>query len=442
MIKPKLKKLGVFAVAAVMAASVAPAATATSFAAEDGANAVITEEETENVMQGEEQQTEEQQPEEQQTDVQQEEEQQPDSEVQEEPSEETVPDTEVTEPDGTVNTFGLSSASGSQFKANGAVSNLSLGKEYTGTMAAGGTKDFSFTTSNRDSYYDIVIINTSVDGNLYGYLFDEKKVQVDYTSSIHQNSSETFEHLYNGEKLKPSTKYYLKVQAPYAKKSGQFTVIVREINDNMGNSFDKAKVISPGTLYGAIEVDGFDDEDWMKFTVPSTGKYRVVLTNTKSNGSIMYRFYDRYAVRMDGDYGDNYIYQNRSSTKDYTFSAGQVYYIAISSFYVSNYTFSIYKLKNANTMTAKGKTVKVKKSKLKKKAQRVKAINVRNAKGVVTYRKISGSKKLSINKKTGRITIKKKTKKGKYTMKVRVTAAGTGAYYAKARTVKVTIKVK
>lgn len=432
MIKPKMKKLGVFAVAAIMAASVAPAATATSFAAEDGVNAVITEEETENVAQEEEQQT----------DVQQEEEQQPDPEVKEEPSEETVPDTEVEEQDGTINTFGLGGTSGSKVKAGTAVTNLSLGKEYTGTMAAGGTKDFSFTTSNRDSYYDIVIINTSVDGNLYGYLLDEKKVQIDYISYIHKNSSETFEHLFNGEKLKQNTKYYLKVQAPYAKKSGQFTVIVREINDNMGNSFDKAQVISPGTLYGAIEVDGFDDEDWMKFTVPSTGKYRVVLTNTKSNGHIKYQFYDGYAVRMDSNYGETYIYQNRSSTKDYTFSAGQVYYIAISSFYVSNYTFSIYKLKNANTMTAKGRTVKVKKSKLKKKAQRVKAINVKNAKGTVTYRKISGSKKLSINKKTGRITIKKKTKKGKYTMKVRVTAAGTGAYYAKARTVKVTIKVK
>ena len=98
--------------------------------------------------------------------------------------------------------------------------------------------------------------------------------------------------------------------------------------------------------------------------------------------------------------------------------------------------------KKAQPMNVKAKTKTFKAKKLKKKAKTFKAITVTNAKGKVTYAKISGSKKLNVNKKNGKLTIKKKTKKGLYKIKVRVNAAGDSQYKAGAKNVTVKVKVK
>lgn len=101
--------------------------------------------------------------------------------------------------------------------------------------------------------------------------------------------------------------------------------------------------------------------------------------------------------------------------------------------------------KKANPVKASAKTVKIKASKLKKKAQKVSPVTVKNAKGEVNYILASGSKKsqkaLSLDRKTGKITIKKKTKKGTYKIKVEVAAEGTGCYKPGSKTVTVIIKV-
>ena len=100
--------------------------------------------------------------------------------------------------------------------------------------------------------------------------------------------------------------------------------------------------------------------------------------------------------------------------------------------------------KKVNPIIIKTKTVKVSYSKLKKRIVSVaarKAFTVKKAVGKVTYKKISGSKKISISK-TGKITVNKKTKKGKYKVKIRVTAAGNKYYKAKAKTVSITIIVR
>ena len=100
-------------------------------------------------------------------------------------------------------------------------------------------------------------------------------------------------------------------------------------------------------------------------------------------------------------------------------------------------------VKKKQPMTVKPVLKKVSFKKLKKKAQVVKgALIVKNNRGKVSYKKISGSKKLTINKKTGRITVKKKTKKGTYKIRVKVTAAGNSLYKAGSRTVTVKIRVK
>lgn len=102
--------------------------------------------------------------------------------------------------------------------------------------------------------------------------------------------------------------------------------------------------------------------------------------------------------------------------------------------------------KKTNTMKVKStmRTVKVKA--LKKKALTVAPLTVTAAKGKVTYKLVSGgalSKKvLKLNTKTGKVTVKKKAKKGTYKIRVKVTAAGTTVYKALSKTVYVTVRVK
>ena len=109
------------------------------------------------------------------------------------------------------------------------------------------------------------------------------------------------------------------------------------------------------------------------------------------------------------------------------------------------------KVKAANPMKASGKTVRVSYSKLQEKARKIKrskAIKVQKAQGKVTYKlksaKKSGKsyKKYFKVSKKGKITVKKKLKKGTYKLKIKVKAAGNSAYLAKTKTVTVKIKVK
>ncbi len=103
-----------------------------------------------------------------------------------------------------------------------------------------------------------------------------------------------------------------------------------------------------------------------------------------------------------------------------------------------------------NTLTVKGKTATVKYAKLKKKAQTIKrkdAMTVAKAQGPVTYKLYSVSKAkyrkyFKVSARSGNITVKKGLKKGTYTVKVKVTAAGSDKYKAGSKTAAVKVKVK
>ncbi len=113
-----------------------------------------------------------------------------------------------------------------------------------------------------------------------------------------------------------------------------------------------------------------------------------------------------------------------------------------------SYTTAIPKLaKKANPLKVKAKAVTVKFASLKKKNQTIavkKYAKITGAQGAVTYTKKSGDKKITVNKKTGKITIKKKgLKKGKtYKVKIAVKAAGNTQYNAATKMVTIKIKVK
>ena len=104
--------------------------------------------------------------------------------------------------------------------------------------------------------------------------------------------------------------------------------------------------------------------------------------------------------------------------------------------------FSIYKdTRSKQPMTVKVDTVTLKKKNKKQTIKKSKVFSITNAQGAVSFEKKSGSKKLSINKK-GKITVAKGTKKGTYSMKVVVTAAGNSYYQSGSKTVKVKVKIQ
>lgn len=102
-------------------------------------------------------------------------------------------------------------------------------------------------------------------------------------------------------------------------------------------------------------------------------------------------------------------------------------------------------VKAKNTLTVKGKKATLKAKTLKNKAQKLavsKVLAVSGAKGTVTYKKTKGNKKITINQKTGKVTVASGLKAGTYTVTVKVKAAGNSSYNPLTKTAKFTIVVK
>ena len=115
----------------------------------------------------------------------------------------------------------------------------------------------------------------------------------------------------------------------------------------------------------------------------------------------------------------------------------------------SNYIMSYYRPKYLDSPSAcgpmeiKGKTVTVSRSKLKKKSQSFsisKALSISGCKDGLTFKKIRGSKNIIINKKTGRVTVRKGLKKKTYKVTVEVSAKGADG--TEPLTAKATFKVR
>lgn len=102
------------------------------------------------------------------------------------------------------------------------------------------------------------------------------------------------------------------------------------------------------------------------------------------------------------------------------------------------------KIKKAQPLKVTARKPSVRYSRTRKRTIKIKkAVKfVKTAKGKVTYKKTGGSKKLTISKKTGTITVKKGTKKGTYKIRIKISASGDSKYKAGFRTVTVKVKVK
>ncbi len=98
-----------------------------------------------------------------------------------------------------------------------------------------------------------------------------------------------------------------------------------------------------------------------------------------------------------------------------------------------------------NPLTAKGNTCTVKASALKRRKVLITenaAFTIPDSVGINTYKRLSGSAELSLNEKTGFITVKKGTKAGTYSIRVRITAGGDDWYLPKRATARVKVVVK
>ena len=105
-------------------------------------------------------------------------------------------------------------------------------------------------------------------------------------------------------------------------------------------------------------------------------------------------------------------------------------------------------VKKANTLAVKAKNAKVAASLATLKSKSVvhaSNVTVTSANGVVTYANASTdaiAKKFKVNASNGKVTVLKGTKKGKYQVKVKVTAKGNATYMAGTKTVTYYVQVK
>ncbi|MDO4870098.1 MAG: hypothetical protein Q4A65_07455 [Bacillota bacterium] len=113
---------------------------------------------------------------------------------------------------------------------------------------------------------------------------------------------------------------------------------------------------------------------------------------------------------------------------------------------LSRKTLKIESFKADNPLDVTGKTATIKYKKLKKKSKTLEVTKVltfeKDGKGAITYKKLSGNKKITINETTGKVTVKKKLKKGTYKVTALVKAAGDDTYKAAEKEVSFKIRVK
>ena len=210
------------------------------------------------------------------------------------------------------------------------------------------------------------------------------------------------------------------------------------------------------TTDGQFSVKATDNGQTTAVTVPSGSsvvkdgdKYKVIVVNGTATIEKDVVIGETVVIDKSGSMSCNgeHKWDNGKVTKAATYTATGVKTYTCTVCGATKTETIAKKAKKKNTLKVKKvkKTLTVKYSKLKKKTQSIKLakyLKVTKAKGTVTYAKSSGNKKITVDKKTGKIKIKKGLKKGTYKVKIKVTAAGNTEYNAAVKTVTVKIKVK
>lgn len=196
------------------------------------------------------------------------------------------------------------------------------------------------------------------------------------------------------------------------------------------------------------QVETTDDQtvSW-KINKASLKDKKLVLTKTAYtwNGKVQkptVKTVGGKALKSGTDYTVKYSNASSKAAGSYTVTVtGKGNYTGTS----AKATYKINKA--ANPLAIKAATATVKYSAVKAKAQTLAVSKVisftKKGQGTMTYAKASGNAKITINKTTGKITVKKGLAKGTYKVKLTAKAAGNANYKASAvKTVTGTIIVK
>ena len=175
-----------------------------------------------------------------------------------------------------------------------------------------------------------------------------------------------------------------------------------------------------------------------KITV--TSKYNKKLSdkafslNAKANGKLTYKSSNTKVAAVDSKgkvtlkgVGTATITVSAAATGNYKAASTKV-------------TIKVAKGTPAIKVKTTSRTLKV--AAVKKKAQKITLGASVNSKGKLSFKKTSGNKAITVNTKTGALTVKKGLKKGTYKVKVQITSKATGSYNAGKKTVTVTVRIK
>ncbi len=226
-----------------------------------------------------------------------------------------------------------------------------------------------------------------------------------YNGSVRRPAVKTV----NGKALKSGTDYTIKYCNASAKNAGTYTV----------------------TVTGKGNYTGTSAKATYRINKASIASKKIVLTKTAYtyNGKVQkptVKTVNGKALKSGTDYTIKYSNASSKNAGSYTVTVtGKGNYSGTS----AKATYKINKA--ANPLTVKAKTAAVSFTSLKKASQTLavsKVLTLTGRQGAATYVKAGGSASITINKTTGKVTVKKGLKKGTYSVKVKVTAAGNTNY--------------
>ena len=238
----------------------------------------------------------------------------------------------------------------------------------------------------------------------------------------------------NGQVVDPSL---YKVEYANNTGAGEATVTVSGVNPILHWTYNQ----------GLEKVEMVPDENDRFFNATKTVSFKIIRWNAptyswaKDKSSVMAK---RICVNDAALVQSETVKTTSTTTKATLTKSGKIVYMAqgFKNKAFKKQTKTVTIAKNNMKVTVTKKTVKS--SAVKKRDQTVKPITVKNSKGKMSYAKITkgSSKFLTVNKKTGKITVKKGAKVGSYKINVKATSAATSKYAAVNKTLTVTITVK
>ena len=341
------------------------------------------------------------------------------------------------------------------------------GNRYIGQFTNADRKDiygFELTESGRininATFYSLKYINFT--------LYDENGTKLFYEQYYRKDSMANLE--LNLAFDLTSGKYYILLESPGYTWGRRYDVALsfssarefaKETNGGSNNTIERATPISFNTAYnGQLALN--DDKDMYAFELSSPGTVKFEFSGNLYKAIIC--LYDEHGTGINDK---AYLDWNENTKKiqynfSHAFNAGKYFLSIEDNGYTGNYNIKA-NLANANTNTKEKdtdkdtsdnsskpkqqekqrqeillyskKTINIKHKSLKEKRQ-IRYIDAA-AMTKLKYKVISGSKFITVSK-SGKVSIKRKAKKGKY--KIKITAVGNSIYKKATKTVYVVIK--